>query len=126
MTESRAEIHVCITCRANQPVAAGEKVMGQHLFDAMKPLITADVSLRSVVCLGNCAQGCSVAVSQPGKWSYLLGHLKPEQAADVAAYASAYAASSDGTVWRSGRAPSLRDAIVARIPGFGFTQKETA
>jgi predicted metal-binding protein len=79
-----------------------------------------------VVCLGNCAQGCSAAVSQAGKWSYLLGHLTPGHAADLVAYGAAFAASENGTVWRSGRADSLRDAIVARIPGFGFVQKETA
>ncbi len=126
MTESRAEIHVCITCRANQALVPGEKVLGQQLYEGVKATLGSGVALRQVVCLGNCTQGCSVAVSQPGKWSYLLGHLQPKHAADVAAYAQAYAASTDGTVWRSGRAESLRDAIVARIPGFGFTQKETA
>ena len=124
-----AELHVCTTCRANLPLVEGEEVIGKRLFDAVAAVFaTRDlpVALKPVVCLGNCAQGCSVAVSQPGKWSYLLGHLQPKHAADVAAYAQAYAASTDGTVWRSGRAESLRDAIVARIPGFGFTQKETA
>ena len=126
MSDTRAQIHVCISCRANQPLVPGQAVLGQQLYDGVKAAIGGNVTLRQIVCLGNCAQGCSVAVSQPGKWSYLLGHLRPEQAADVASYAQAYAASTDGTVWRSGRAESLRDAIVARIPGFGFTQKETA
>jgi predicted metal-binding protein len=126
VTDQRAQIHVCISCRANQPLVAGERVLGQQLYDGMQATMNGEVTLRPIVCLGNCAQGCSAAVSQPGKWSYLLGHLRPDQAADLAAYAQAYAASADGTVWRSGRAESLRDAIVARIPGFGFIQKETA
>ena len=124
-----AELHVCTTCRANLPLVEGEPVIGKRLFNAVAEIFAArelPVSLKPVVCLGNCAQGCSVAVSQPGKWSYLLGHLTPDHAADLVDYALAFAASKDGTVWRSGRAASLRDAIVARIPGFGFVQKETA
>jgi len=128
MAASRPVLHVCVTCRANQPVVDGQPVPGQMLFDAVADALGADaaVDLRPVVCLGNCNDGCSVAVTQDGKWSYLLGHLSPDHAADLVAYGAAFAASENGTVWRSGRAPSLRDAIVARIPGHGFIQKETA
>ena len=122
---SQAELHVCITCRAGEKPVSGEPVLGLRLFEAVAAL-QGPTMLRSVVCLGNCAQGCSAAVSQPGKWSYLLGHMGPGHAADLVAYAAAYAASDNGTVWRSQRADSLRDAIVARIPGAGFVQAETA
>jgi predicted metal-binding protein len=128
MAASRPTLHVCVTCRANQPVVDGAPVAGQRLFDAVAGVVgcEAAVELRPVVCLGNCNDGCSAAVTQDGKWSYLLGHLSPDHAADLVAYGAAFAASENGTVWRSGRAPSLRDAIVARIPGHGFIQKETA
>ena len=127
MTDTTTELHICTTCRANQPLVAGEPVLGRVLFDRAAALLDSPtVALRPVVCLGNCVQGCSVAVTQTGKWSYLLGHLTPDHAADLIAYAHAFAASENGTVWRSQRADSLRDAIVARIPGFGFVQKETA
>lgn len=127
MSDQRAQLHVCVSCRANQPLVPGQPVLGQQLYDRVAAAMgDIPLALRQVVCLGNCAQGCSAAVTQPGKWSYLLGHLRPEQAADLVAYGAAFAASTDGTVWRSGRADSLRDAIVARVPGFGFTQKETA
>jgi predicted metal-binding protein len=122
-------LHVCTTCRADRPFVEGEAVLGKQLFDAVAAIIAADgtkLALRPIVCLGNCAQGCSAAVTMDGKWSYLLGHMRPEQAADLVAYGVTYGASENGTVWRSGRAASLRDAIVARIPGHGFTQKETA
>jgi predicted metal-binding protein len=127
--EPKAELHICVTCRAGLPLVEGAPVLGRQLYDnaaALMARLAPQVTLRPVVCLGNCAQGCSAAVSQPGKWSYLLGHMTPDHAADLVAYGAAFAASENGTVWRSGRAESLRDAIVARIPGFGFTQKETA
>jgi predicted metal-binding protein len=75
--------------------------------------------------LASCEQGCAASVSMPGKWSYLLGRLSPAHAGDLVEYGAAYAASDNGTVWRSGRAASLRDAILARVPGHDFTQKET-
>jgi predicted metal-binding protein len=125
---SKPTLHVCVTCRANQPLVPDEPVLGKRLFDriVVELSTTPAVELRPVICLGNCEQGCSAAVTQDGKWSYLLGHLTPDHAADLVAYAAAFGASDNGTVWRSGRAESLRDAIVARIPGHGFVQKETA
>ncbi len=127
----RPILHVCTTCRAGQPLVEGVPVPGRLLFDGVAAILaeagpSAPVELRPVVCLGNCEQGCSAAVAEDGKWTYLLGHMGPGHAADLVAYGAAFAASENGTVWRSGRAASLRDAIVARVPGHGFTQKETA
>jgi predicted metal-binding protein len=128
---TKPDLHICVTCRANQPLVEGVPVLGRQLYDRAASALAAQgddaaVTLRPVVCLGNCTQGCSAAVSQPGKWSYLLGHMTPDHAEDLVAYGAAFAASDNGTVWRSGRAASLREAIVARIPGYGFVQKETA
>lgn len=127
MSDLLPSLHVCVTCRAGQRVIEGEPVLGRRLFDAVARLAEAEaVDLRPVVCLGNCKQGCSAAVSTEGKWTYLLGHLTPDHAADLLAYCVAYRASENGTVWRSGRAESLRDAIVARVPGHNFVQQEAA
>ncbi len=129
MLASRPTLHVCVTCRAGEAVVEGMPVAGRQLFDGVAAVLSGApeaVELRPVVCLGNCEQGCSAAVTQDGKWSYLLGHMGADHAADLVAYATAFGASENGTVWRSGRAASLRDAIVARIPGYGFMQKETS
>jgi len=129
MPDPRPVLHICTTCRAGETSVEGAPVPGRRLFDRVAALLADDnapVSLRSVVCLGNCEQGCSAAVEQAGKWTYLLGRMGPDQAADLVAYGAAFAASANGTVWRSGRAASLRDSIVARVPGHGFTQQETA
>ena len=123
---SKPVLHICVACRADEVFVEGQPVPGRRLHDGVAALNDGAVELRPVVCLGNCKQGCSAAVTQDGKWSYLLGHMTPEHAADLLAYGVAFAASDNGTVWRSGRADSLRDAIVARIPGHGFTQTETA
>jgi predicted metal-binding protein len=130
MSDTQAELHVCITCRGEVELAAGEATPGQRLFDAIDAELAAQeapaVVLHPVVCLGICAQGCSAAVTQKGKWSTLLGTLSPERAGDLVKYATSFAASEDGSIKRAFRPSKLRDAIVARIPGHGAPRRERA
>jgi predicted metal-binding protein len=74
------------------------------------------VRLVPVECLSACSQGCSVALSAPGRWSYVYGRLSDANAQDVVAGAAAYAAAPDGIVpWRS-RPEIFRKQTLARIP----------
>ena len=61
-------------------------------------------------------KGCAVALSAPGKWSYVYGRLSPENAAEILSGAALYAASADGLVpWRD-RPEIFRKPSLARIP----------
>ncbi len=119
----RPQLYVCTTCRrAGTPKPVPVPAPGQLLYDAVaRQLLDVgpEVPVRAVpmVCFGNCEQGCSAGLASPGKWTYLMGKLGPEHAADLIAWAAAYARSPNGTVLRSGRPQSLRDTIVARFPG---------
>lgn len=103
---------------------------GRRLHDSVAALLAepanAALSLQSVICLANCERGCSAVVSAPGKWAYMVGGLGPQHAADLVAYARAYAASERGVVLRAGRPDSLRNAILGRFPadvsGLAWTQ----
>ena len=110
-------LHVCITCRAGQTLAEGEKTPGARLRDAIVEAGVPDgVNLVPVECLSACSQGCSVALSAPGRWAYVYGRLSQENARDVVAGAAAYAAAADGIVpWRS-RPEIFRKQSLARIP----------
>ncbi|MCP1837260.1 putative metal-binding protein [Bradyrhizobium sp. USDA 4524] len=110
-------LHVCITCRAGQTSAEGELAPGARLHAALVEAgVPDDVNLVPVACLSACSQGCSVALSAPGRWSYVYGRLSADNAADVIAGASAYAAAPDGIVpWRS-RPEIFRKQSLARIP----------
>jgi predicted metal-binding protein len=110
-------LHVCITCRAGQTIQDGEATPGARLRDAiMQAGVPAGVNLLPVECLSACTQGCSIALSAPGRWCYVYGRLSEANAPDVVAGAAAYAAASDGIVpWRS-RPEIFRKQSLARIP----------
>lgn len=110
-------LHVCITCRAGQTPAEGELAPGARLHAALVEAgVPDDVNLVPVECLSACSQGCSVALSAPGRWSYVYGRLSADNARDVIAGATAYAAAPDGIVpWRS-RPEIFRKQSLARIP----------
>jgi predicted metal-binding protein len=110
-------LHVCITCRAGQELQEGETTPGARLHAAILGLGKPEgVRVVPVECLSACSQGCSVALSAPGRWSYVYGRLSDANAQDVIAGAAAYAAAPDGIVpWR--RRPEIfRKQSLARIP----------
>ncbi len=116
-------LHVCMTCRpaGQDPGAPNDPAAGARLHDAVVRRLCARgiegaVRVNPVTCMANCEQGCSAAISSPGKWAYIAGFLAADLADDVIDYALLYAASKTGVIMPSKRAPSLREAIVARVP----------
>jgi predicted metal-binding protein len=119
VSEPSPRLIVCTTCRAGRPPAEGETPLGAHLHAALAGLIAArgpGIGLQEVACMANCERGCSAALAMPGKWTFLLGHLTPDHAADLLTYAATYAAHATGTIMPSRRPPSLRNAVVGRVP----------
>jgi predicted metal-binding protein len=110
-------LHVCITCRAGQPLGDDETTPGARLHAAILQAGTpACVDVVAVECLSACSQGCSVALSAPGRWSYVYGRLSEVNAQDIVAGAAAYAAAPDGIVpWRT-RPEIFRKQSLARLP----------
>lgn len=110
-------LHVCIICRAGQTIPEGEPTPGARLRDAILEAGVPDgVNLVPVECLSACSQGCSVALSAPGRWAYVYGRMSHANACDIVAGAAAYAAAPDGIVpWRS-RPEIFRKQSLARIP----------
>jgi len=110
-------LHVCITCRAGQTIPEGQPTPGSLLHQAIVDVgAPPGVNVVSVECLSACNQGCSVALSAPGRWSYVYGRLSEENAGDVVTGAAAYAAAPDGIVpWRK-RPEIFRKQSLARIP----------
>ncbi|MBC7153636.1 MAG: DUF1636 domain-containing protein [Rhodobacteraceae bacterium] len=112
-----AILSVCVTCRRAESDPADKTRPGAHLHHALDALDCPDgVEIRAVECLSACNNGCAVALSAPGKWSYVYGHMCAENAPDILAGSAAYAATADGLVpWRA-RPVIFRKQSLARIP----------
>ncbi|MCZ4353899.1 DUF1636 domain-containing protein [Roseovarius aestuarii] len=110
-------LHVCTTCRAGEVLEEGAPRPGALLHAALTEAGAPEgVQIVPVECLSACSQGASVALSAPGKWTYVYGRLKDTDCADILAGAAAYAATADGLVpWRE-RPVIFRKQSLARIP----------
>ena len=121
MLEPTTVLTVCTTCRMGSPYRDGVPVPGQVLHDRLSALLSqADdtrLRLQGVECLAVCNDGCAAAIAGPGRWSYLLGRLTPDKAADLLTFAETYRLSRTGTVMPSRRPSSLADMILGRVPG---------
>jgi predicted metal-binding protein len=112
-----AILHVCITCRAGQPMAEGEVPPGQALHDALaQGEVPEGVTIRPAECLSACDHGCNIALSKRGGWSYVYGRLSGADVPEILRGAGLYAATADGIVpWRE-RPVIFRKQSLARIP----------
>lgn len=110
-------LYVCTTCRAGEAVEDDALRPGAVLHAALKEAGAPDgVTIVGVSCLSACSQGAAVALSEPGKWTYVYGRMSDENVPDILAGAAAYAASKDGVVpWRE-RPVVFRKQSLARVP----------
>lgn len=124
MTSDPICLYVCVTCRAagDAPDAARP---GARLHAALAQAIAegADappIRLEAVECLSVCKRPCTVALSSPGRWTYIYGDLDPELSAEtILDGLRRYAATADGLVpWRE-RPEIFRRGVVARLPPAG-------
>ena len=119
MTETppNATLAVCITCK-REGMLPDDIRPGAQMLSALSALdLPPGVAIRPVECLSACANGCSVALQAPGKWTYIYGNLDPaSHAPDILRGAALYAASPDGIViWRD-RPQVFRKQSLARVP----------
>ena len=112
-----ATLLVCVTCKSE------EGQVGASLYAALgERLSESGVALRPVECFAVCKRPCTVALSAPGKWTYVVGDLRPEEhVEDIVAAAQRYAAAADGLVpWRERPLP-FRKGIISRTPPFAHS-----
>jgi predicted metal-binding protein len=122
-------LYVCITCRAaGMPEDAVRP--GARLHEALAEALAREalaragnglppVRLLPVQCLSVCKRPCTVAVTAPGRWTYVYGDLDPDHSVPaILDGLSRYGATVDGIVpWRE-RPEIFRKGVVARIPPF--------
>jgi predicted metal-binding protein len=118
---------ICIACRGHD---AGPDRPGRLLFDAvsaaMRVRTAGGVTVTPVECLSVCKRPCTVALTAPGKWTYVVGDLSHEDhVEDIVATALRYGATADGIIPWKERPQSFRRGVVSRIPPSGFCPQES-
>ena len=113
-------LHVCTTCRGGDegdPDARPGRDLLAAIEDRLREAPRPDLAVVAVECLSVCKRPCTVALSSPGRWTYVYGGLDPGTAAEaMLAGAALYAGTADGIVpWRE-RPEILKRGVVARIP----------
>jgi predicted metal-binding protein len=103
---------ICTTCKSEE----GE--VGAALYQALQGRLEGEpVALRPVECFAVCKRPCTLALTAPGKWTYVVGDLRSDaHIEDIVVAARRYGASPDGLVpWRERPLP-FRKGIVSRTP----------
>ena len=119
-SDTAATLHVCVTCLAGEDRETVPRA-GRRLHDALADALSRQddppgFRIVEAECLSNCNRGCSVALTGPGRWSYVYGDLNQTSVDELLAGALRYAATTDGLVpWRE-RPTIFRKGVIARIP----------
>jgi len=114
-------LYVCVTCRGGGEAAANDLPRpGTRLLAAIEHAVAGDavgLEVVAVECLSNCQRSCTAAITAPGKWTYVIGGLDPdEHAADILTFARQHRAHEVGLpAWRE-RPIHIRKNTVARVP----------
>lgn len=126
---AKTTLLVCTTCRRIKGEVMVEKNSdeprpGRLLLEALgKADLPEGVHLRGVECMSACANGSTIALKSPGKWSYIYGRMDVTK--DVGAIAEGvrkYHASQDGIVPFKERPEIFRKQSIARIPPLPDTE----
>lgn len=106
-------LEICTTCLGENK----HKIGAEFYAEVAKQIGSRDINLQAVECLGVCNRPCTVAVSEPEKWTYIIGGFKV--ASDIPAlfdYVAAYANSPNGRPPISERPEVVQKGVVARVP----------
>ncbi|KAB0265357.1 DUF1636 family protein [Microvirga brassicacearum] len=124
-------LYVCVTCRkAGEP--EGDMRPGALLHRALRAAVNATdekggpaIRVEPVECLSGCKRGCTIAISGPGRWTYVYGDLDPATSVDsILDGLRRYGATANGLVpWRE-RPEAFRKGTLARIPPFSLTSSD--
>lgn len=130
-SNGQTTLFVCVTCRAQsaEPSSNEQPRAGARLLEAIHAVAVEqrDISVVPVECLSNCNRSCTVAVTAPGKWTYIVGALDPDlHADDVLAFARLHQVHEAGLPpWRE-RPEHIRKNTIARVPPLPLRSSEEA
>lgn len=119
MKQPSTVLTVCRTCRPEgadpNDVPPGEE-LGRRAAAALRDARPDRVEIRAIACLSACKQACAATVAAPGKFSYVVAGLTPDDAEALVAFAGLHAEAPDGVPpWRE-RPGKVRKNTISRVP----------
>lgn len=109
----KVKLQVCITCLGDN-----KEKLGAEFYAALEQQVDrTKINLQPVECFAVCKRQCTVAVSQPDKWLYMIGDLKIDK--DIPAlfeYIKVYASSANGRPPIAQRPEMVQKGTIARLP----------
>lgn len=114
-------LFVCDTCNYTEHEKyIGNRTGGEMLYEHVlnEAYDSPDLIIERFSCLMNCKRHCSVALSAPGKTSYVLGQFEPtnQHARAIIEYAELYTESETGQVPYKNWPQDIKGRFTARIP----------
>lgn len=104
-------IVVCSTCEGVDGKGFAAELRGALARRGM------DFDVQDHDCLSNCARPLSMAVTAPGKTTYLFGDIDPgRDLDDTLDFCGLFAASEDGWIEDARPAGRLRFCLIGRVP----------
>ena len=119
---------VCRTCASTWQdgkrigESGGQQLLNQLLAQSQNWSLVNEFTIKPVECMSACTRACAIALTAPGKITYLFGDLSPSAetlpatSAAVLECASLYFTKPDGLMAWSERPKLLQKGILAKIP----------
>ncbi len=123
-TPPELEIYICGACRPKGAAAEDPGRPGQDLAKDLRDKLQKQgldqrFSLKMMQCMSVCSRPATMSIVSPGKFTFTIGDLDPETAADdIITFAKLYAVSEDGIPAWSDRPVAIREGVVSRTPSF--------
>lgn len=116
-------LFVCSLCRFSAQERSRDGIAGgQHLINQLQQALAerdlpAIVHLEPLRCMAGCHQPCNLSLAAPGKLTFILSGVSPDNgAATIAEFCQQYTDSPDGRVPYGDRAPEIRQATAFILP----------
>ena len=118
------EIYICGACRPKGAEVDDPRRPGRDLAQDLEAKLKAEglderFSLKMMQCMSVCSRPATMSIVSPGKFTFTIGDLAPETAAeDIITFAKLYAISEDGIPAWSDRPVAIREGVISRTPSF--------
>ncbi|MGK7911528.1 MAG: DUF1636 domain-containing protein [Synechococcus sp.] len=116
-------LFVCSLCRFSAQESSRDGIAGgQYLIERIQQALAErdlqkSVHLEPLRCMAGCQQPCNISLTAPGKLTFILSGVSPENGATtVAEFCQQYTNSANGRVPYSDRSPEIRQATAFVLP----------